>query len=273
MTPLQRLRETSTDEAELAVLSASDADSPTPDALAKTAAALGLPPELLLPATPAAPGLLGAAAKALLLGMALGGAGIGLVQVSTSALTPSAPSSASRSVAADPVAPIVPSSQREAPPAAPEVFARQPAAERARPARALASSAQDDREPLPIAPPSLAPQPDVPNSAGFPESGPTPSPNPSSPLPQAASIAEQIRLVDEARRLLARARAAQALQVVDAYRARWPGGAFSLEISVLSIEANLRLGRRQLAEREAAALFRLGRTGKYAERARALLAQ
>ncbi len=75
------------------------------------------------------------------------------------------------------------------------------------------------------------------------------SPRPSQPSPKAVraqqttSLADEVARIDRARQALDSGDAPTAMTLVDAYEARYPGGAFVQEADVLRIEALLRLGK------------------------------
>lgn len=88
--------------------------------------------------------------------------------------------------------------------------------------------------------------------------------------PSKASLAEQVGVIDAARRAVKSGRASAALGYTRNYDQRWPSGPLSIEAVIVRIEAELALGDRASAEREARrVLHRLPDT-RYAARVRQL---
>jgi len=119
---------------------------------------------------------------------------------------------------------------------------------------------------LPVDPPSA---PEV-SSGARPVSGPAPSGSVGSESASAVSIAEQVKVIDQARSSLKRGRASEALGWVNAYVQRWPNGALTIEAAIVRIEAELALDDRHAAERDATALISALPNSRYATRVRAL---
>lgn len=89
--------------------------------------------------------------------------------------------------------------------------------------------------------------------------------------PVASSMGQEIATVDLARRALREGDAGAALRTLDEYRARWPRGVFAIEVMVLRVETLLAMGQRAAAESLAASTIRAQPTSRYATRLRNLL--
>jgi hypothetical protein len=102
-----------------------------------------------------------------------------------------------------------------------------------------------------------------------------PSASPSEvPLDQnvtAASLREQVRLLEHARAELSARRTRMSLAALDEYERRFPKGPLAPEAAVLHIEAFLLDGQRAAAERMGAAFLRAHPAGPHAQRVRSLL--
>ena len=125
-------------------------------------------------------------------------------------------------------------------------------------------------EPLEAPPsPSPAPTPALDPSTDLPR----PSRTPAASVPTAsasASLAEESRVLEQARRALASAPAA-ALTLVREHAARFPDGQLAAERRLLEVEALYRVGRASEARTLASRLLASGATGLYAERLQRLL--
>jgi hypothetical protein len=86
-----------------------------------------------------------------------------------------------------------------------------------------------------------------------------------------SSLAQEVRVIDEARQALDAGNASGALASLDGYRARFPNGVLATEAGVLRVKARLLSGDRAGAERDAEVILQRAPRGRYAERIRALL--
>jgi hypothetical protein len=84
------------------------------------------------------------------------------------------------------------------------------------------------------------------------------------------SIAEEVAAVDLARHTLRQGRAGEAFDQLNRYQERWPNGVLATEVVVLRVEAQLRLGRREAAKRDARAFIQTQPSSRYAARLREL---
>lgn len=84
------------------------------------------------------------------------------------------------------------------------------------------------------------------------------------------SIADQVDAIDRARRALKGGRASEALSEASAYVQRWPNGALAIEAQIVRVEAELALGDRASAERDARSVIATLPGTRYAERLRRL---
>ena len=296
MTELKRLLETSSDEAELAILRSLDGEEPSGAVLARTATALGLGAGALT-AAGGASAASGLAAKSSLWGPVLKALAIGVGSgVIVSAAVPAVISEPARE-------PVAPAMVENAPVAVPQAAARAPKPvvressrpEEPSPPRAgFSAPSVGARAIEPIRAPEQATQAEVPSSrAAFapasalvtapvaavaqppamPQSMPAPSE--AKPIaksaPAAVSIAEEVKAVDRARRALSSGNAREALRELERYQVAWPRGVFTSEVLVLRVEAKLKLGDRGGAVREANALIESQPNSRYAARLRALI--
>jgi hypothetical protein len=90
--------------------------------------------------------------------------------------------------------------------------------------------------------------------------------------PAPVSIAEEVALVDRARHALRQGRAGEAFDTLSLYQSRWPNGVLATEVLVLRVEAQLRLGQRTSAQRDARAFVAVHPQSRYATRLRELFA-
>ncbi len=278
MTDLKRLLETSSDEAELAILRSLDGEEPSAAALARTATALGIGAGALTAAgsasaaTAAKGSLWGSVLKALAVGVGSG--------VIVCAAVPAVFSEPAREV---PVVQNAPVAVPQAVPRAPKPVVRESSLqEKPSPPKAVFPA----RATEPIRAPEQATQAEVPSSraafAPVPVAAPPPAmaqpmpaPSEAKPIaksaPAAVSIAEEVKAVDRARRALSSGNAREALRELERYQAAWPRGVFTSEVRVLRVEAKLKLGERAAAVREASALIDSQPNSRYAARLRALI--
>jgi hypothetical protein len=85
-----------------------------------------------------------------------------------------------------------------------------------------------------------------------------------------SSIAAEVMVVDRARGALRDGRPREALAELARYRRQWPLGVLTPEVTVLEIEAELRLGARDSARRRARELIATQPNSRYAARLRIL---
>jgi hypothetical protein len=91
-------------------------------------------------------------------------------------------------------------------------------------------------------------------------------------LSPASSLDEEVVAIDQARRALAGGDAQAALQLVDAYDAKYPNGALYQESTGIRIQALYRTGKRAMADKLAASFLAAHPTSPYARAIRALQA-
>ena len=94
--------------------------------------------------------------------------------------------------------------------------------------------------------------------------------DPARELPAAASIAEEVKMLDRARRALAAGRASEAMNDANTYLARWPNGSLTIEAVIVRIESELAFGDRASAERDARGVIAAHPGSRYASRVSAL---
>jgi hypothetical protein len=87
---------------------------------------------------------------------------------------------------------------------------------------------------------------------------------------RSASIAAEVVLVDRARAAMKDGRTREALTELARYRQQWPLGVLTPEVTLLQIEAELRLGERASAVRRAREMIAAQPSGRYAARLRTL---
>jgi hypothetical protein len=143
----------------------------------------------------------------------------------------------------------------------------EPPADGVAPARiASAPAASNDTSEQPeAAPVEIAPAAPVP-AAPAPAAAPTPGPS-----ARAESLLAQVRLLDEARRQLARRDAGASLATLDRHAREFPRSAFSLEANLLRIEAFMQRGDRQRAWSIARPILESDPRGPHAARVRSLM--
>jgi outer membrane protein assembly factor BamD (BamD/ComL family) len=81
-----------------------------------------------------------------------------------------------------------------------------------------------------------------------------------------------VALVDRARHALRQGRAGEAFDTLSLHQSRWPNGVLATEVLVLRVEAQLRLGQRASAQRDARAFVAVQPNSRYATRLRELFA-
>jgi hypothetical protein len=231
---------------ERSLLGAWDTRQPDDAARARTVAALGVGVVALSAGTAAASGSI--APKAMLVSSALmKWVGIGAGVAATVGVVGYA--SYSRLVApASPAAAVVvpPLPSATATPLTPEV-----------PRREAPSSPQDDSlsfEPVPAAPARAV--------------APRPASAPATP----STLDDEVYAIDQARRALTAGNAAAALQLVDAYDAKYPGGALVQESTEIRIEGLFRTGKRPAATKLANRFLAAHPESPYAREIRTLMA-
>lgn len=84
------------------------------------------------------------------------------------------------------------------------------------------------------------------------------------------SLGEQVTVIDSARRALKSGRPSDALGYARNYDQRWPSGPLSIEAVIVRVEAELALGDRPSAEREARSVIAQLPGSRYASRVRRL---
>lgn len=263
---------------ERALLRAADADEAPPGALARAQLALGAgaQPATATPANGTSAPTNAAWSlwqKPLLLGV-LGGVGLvvsaRVIEAPSRASTP--PPVTARSLGAapepTPVTPIATPRRAEPAPSSPP---RQP---RLLNVHVPAPASQHDDAPLE---PKSAPNPPWPEPVPMQPALETPPPPRVStteagnfPVPRSPSIAEEVIQVDRARNALRDGQVREALEELARYRKRWPLGVLTPEVTVLQIEAELRLGARESARRRARELVTAQPNSRYAARLRTL---
>jgi hypothetical protein len=272
MTDPRRLVIDGADDFERTLLQSADGDSPSKSRRASVIAALGVAAATTTTSAGAGAGAAtaGATAKVGLavvlkwigvatVALAATGAGVHLVR-SVPARPPLVASSQAPLPGAQPVASSVsgPASLATAgslvPPAplAQEPAGTVSALPNREPAPAVAIASGKPVEPRPeIAPPELVQAPASDSPAHALESTALPSPSDATPsaTPSMSSLAEEIPLIDAARRALRGGTPAQSLAILDDYGRRFPGGVLAQEATVERIEALSALGRRGEAAR------------------------
>lgn len=275
------------DDFDRALLGSARRDMPSSGAVTRAAAALGIAAVAApVAAAAAATSVAGRAAtfsltKWTLIGaLGVAGAGTGTVAYlgSTrgvepqSAAVPTAPAKGERH------APLAAAPAEEPASAPPQVV---PLA--SEPVRAAPSIAGAPASPRGVAAPAAAgpavgaPAPTTPAAPtaapASPEAAQVTRPAPSATGGAAAvSIAEEVALVDRARHALRQGRAGEAFDTLSLYQSRWPNGVLSTEVRVLRVEAQLRLGQRASAQRDARAFIAVQPNSRYATRLRELFA-
>jgi hypothetical protein len=95
---------------------------------------------------------------------------------------------------------------------------------------------------------------------------------PPAPAARAAMLSEELGALDRARLSLAKSDARRALDELDGYDRRFPGGRLQLEAEVMRIDAFAKIGRKDLARQHADTFLRRHPTSVLATRVRAHLA-
>jgi hypothetical protein len=95
----------------------------------------------------------------------------------------------------------------------------------------------------------------------------------SPPSARPSTLDEEVATIDQARRAVASGDATEALQIVGAYDARYPGGSLTQESTEIRIEALLLKGNRPAAERLAGKFVASHPSSPYVHRIRALLGE
>jgi len=285
MTERTPLITSSPDAFERALLRSSQRDRPDAHALARTASALGVSAIALASAANAAAGAQGAAST-VTTGIAAATSTITVLK----ALALGALVGAALSLGASVAFPGTPAARRSAP----------------APLQRLAAGAPSDfgavslpsTEPSPVLPepspvlptPTLlgAPSAAVPQRSkpaevvaeGVPRTEPVAlsSAAPSTPAvarfasPPSSSMADEVAAIDRARRALRSGHTSDALRELARYREEFPSGVLTMESIILRVEAELKLGDRAAAERDAAKVIEAQPGSRYASRLRALFA-
>jgi len=113
----------------------------------------------------------------------------------------------------------------------------------------------------------------VPPPAPLPKVAPTPGGGSRAATPPVtSSLQDEVAMIDSGRRALAKGDAQTTLDAVDAYDARFPGGALTQESEELRIEALLRASKRPQAEKLAARFLSAHPSSPYARVIRGLVA-
>lgn len=124
---------------------------------------------------------------------------------------------------------------------------------------------------VPVAEPAQVVRPQAPRQAIVATTSSLPAPALGSRASD-GSIREEIATIDLVRQMLRENNASSALTELDRYRSRWPSGVFSMEATVLRVEALLGLGDRAAAEHAATSVIDAQPNSRHAARLRALLA-
>jgi hypothetical protein len=210
--------------------------------------------------------------KGLGVGMLVGGAMMavssGLTQ-GPNALQPGARSTPVADDARSPPRHLVPS---DTSPAEPSVTIAAPASSTADhvTSAAKASQAVSRSEEARVAanpnPAAYLPLPVAPQPSAVAAFAAQPSAAPTLPHPSSVSIAEQVDVIERARGALKNGHASDALLLSNNYARRWPNGSLAIEAVVVRIEAELALGQRGAAERDARAVMKELPGSRYAAR-------
>jgi hypothetical protein len=91
------------------------------------------------------------------------------------------------------------------------------------------------------------------------------------PSVRSSTLDDEVSIIDQARRAVTSGEAAEALQIVGSYDAKYPGGALSQESTEIRIEALIAQGNRPVAERLATKFIASHPSSPYVHRIRALL--
>jgi hypothetical protein len=276
------VRPTELDDFDRALLGSAHHDVPARGAAARAAAALGIA-AIATPvaAAAAAAGVAGRAAtfsfaKWTIIGaLGVAGAGTGTVAYLGANRVAAPPEAAVATAPARGVAPAARAPATVLTPAPAPVVAPPPVPESA------PSVVGRPALPRAVATPLAAPAPPTPaTAAAAPATMPAPAATVSAPAGTAArpgsagpvSIAEEVALVDRARHALRQGRAGEAFDTLSLHQSRWPNGVLATEVLVLRVEAQLRLGQRASAQRDARAFVAVQPNSRYATRLRELFA-
>jgi hypothetical protein len=264
MTELMPLLSSSTDDFERALLGSTESDDLGGAALLRTASLFGIGASAVLPTIVVAHAGAGGASVALWpivlkwlgLGVCCGAALSGAASLVSADAPRAAESELAPSIAhALPVRSFLPTPRKDS------ALDPDPAAQLSAPVAAAARRVAPSDLPEPGS--AEVPAAASPSVAAF---------APVAPAPAAAdSIADQIQAIERARQALAATRAADALNVIQSYRARWPNGELTPEAIVLGVRAKKMLGDIAGAERDAQALIAREPDSRYAVQLRALL--
>ena len=130
-------------------------------------------------------------------------------------------------------------------------------------------------QPAAAVPPPQSPEIETPPAVSAPQAG-VPAASPparvaAAPTQAGSTLDDEVYTIDQARRAVMAGSAGAALGLVDAYDARYPGGALAQESTEVRIEALYRLGKRPLADKLATRFLAAHPTSPYAREIRALL--
>ncbi len=279
MSDPRRLIDEKPDPFEDALLRSARRDGVSARGRARTMAALGLGASALgtastgTAATVAAASSKGLVVTWLVIGMLAGGGALGVVELRSNAVStgPSSspvasvarslpPVASAREAASSPV--VVPTSTVEAPGRETPVLPTS-----ALPATAVAPAVTRASPVSPVAPPAETTAID-----------PTPTPTvtaatgaTASAAPASSTLSEELALLDEARRELARGDATGALATLDRYQQRFPRGTLALEAQVLRIDALWRRGDQASARQLAARFVEAHPSSPHSPRLRAMI--
>ncbi|HKO50807.1 MAG TPA: hypothetical protein VJV79_23970 [Polyangiaceae bacterium] len=274
----------SCDDFERSLLRSVRQDAPAAGAASKTIAALGLDPAAVAAttATSVVAGALGARGgsalavfKGLGVGLLVGSVAIGVagrVSQSSSAGDPRPPAPLVDGRVSSSESQSARSISAEQPRAGTTIAI--PVASASTPKQSVGAQPPVPRDAAPVAekspPPSEPPMVPVTGPAALAAFGPISSSGRVAEPPSALSIAEQVKIIDQARSALKDGRASQALGLVSAYAERWPNGALTIEAVIVRIEAELALHDRNAAERDARAVISALPGSRYVTRVREL---
>jgi len=266
------------DDFERALLRSTQRDAPPAGALPKTLASLGLGASAITSATGAGAASaagsfgIGAVVKALavgvLVGTALSAVAVTLSDEPQNVVVPM-PRAPAAVVAPAPLPPAVavPAASEASEsvamvPAAAKLNRAPNAGDGTRAARAVAEPEIVAQAPNSV---FVSPTPLAPAVAAFAAVS-----DPARELPTATSIAEEVKTLDRARHALGAGRAREAMNEANTYLARWPNGSLTIEAVIVRTEAELALGDRAGAERDARGVIAAHPGSRYASRVSAL---
>jgi hypothetical protein len=274
---------TELDDFDRALLGSAQHDTPARGAAARAAAALGVA-AVAAPAAAAAAAATSVAGRAATLSLSkwtiIGALGVAAAGTGTVAYlgadAPAAPPEAAVAAARAPggaAAARAPVPAAELPPA--PVVAPPPESESApsvvnppAPPRAVGAPLALPVPAAPAAEPAAPVAVPVPRATGAAPASAAARPGSAGPV----SIAEEVALVDRARHALRQGRAGEAFDTLSLHQSRWPNGVLATEVLVLRVEAQLRLGQRASAQRDARAFVAVQPNSRYATRLRELFA-